>query len=549
MRIFGFPVKKGRMVKKLDTCQLEVEMDRQPFGTVISGNVRGRPKRLEVCRMSLNGEMLFLNNWQSWGPARVMDLSQLRSLPLEEFTRFGYSAHPLPELLKKHPVSDYFVFVEDKLLGFLTSVVGHPFFSVEGDEIVGYIEYFDREFDDFVPLEKLVIVEGRSLERSLELYADLASIENDPSFSRWNPVGWCSWYHYYDKLTWEDVKKNIRLAKEMGMGYEVFQIDDSWQEDIGDWKPKGSFPSFREMSETISSEDLVPGLWLAPFSVAETSSLTAKHPEWLVKDESGVPVIAYRNWGKTIYALDTSHPDVLQWLKNLFTELKKAGFKYFKIDFLFAGAVPGNRYQHVTPIEAYRMGMKAIRESLEGCFILGCGAPLLPSVGYVDGMRVGPDTAPVYKVGLGELFELNAYNALKNSVMRYFTHGRWWWNDPDCLLLRREQTELDDDTRRMYALVSGALDNVLVESDCLEASVDRELWHEALSLRGGAVEVEGLAGSEIVVKTYGTSRGDVELTCNLEKKKVRVRMMSVPLRKQVQEREDGRLFHYYGRTE
>jgi len=549
MRVFGFPLREGRMVKELGTCQLEVEVERQPFGTMIVGSVKGKPKRLEVCRVSLNGKILFLNNWQSWGLARVMRLSQLRSLPLEKFARFGYSAHPLPELLRKHPVSDYFVFAGDKLLGFLTSAVGHPFFSVEGREIVGYIEYFDREFESFVPLEKLVIVEGRSLEKSLELYADLVSIENDPGFSRWNPVGWCSWYHYYDKLAWEDVKKNINLAKEMGMGYEVFQIDDSWQEDIGDWKPKGSFPNFEEMAETVASESFVPGLWLAPFSVSGTSSLVAKHPEWLVKDDDGVPVIACRNWGKTIYALDTSHPDVLQWLRNLFTGLKKAGFRYFKIDFLFAGAVPGNRYRHVTPVEAYRMGMKAIRDSLEECFILGCGAPLLPSVGYVDGMRVGPDTAPVYKVELEKHFELNAYNALKSSVMRYFTHGRWWWNDPDCLLLRREQTEMDDDARRIYALVSGALDNMLVESDNLEASVDKELWHEALSLRGGAVEVRGLASSEIVIKVYGTGRGDVELTCDLEEKKVRVRTMSVPLRKQIREREDGRLFHYYKRTE
>ncbi|RKX42469.1 MAG: alpha-galactosidase, partial [Thermotogae bacterium] len=110
MRVFGFPLREGRMVKELGTCQLEVEVERQPFGTMIVGSVKGKPKRLEVCRVSLNGKILFLNNWQSWGLARVMRLSQLRSLPLEKFARFGYSAHPLPELLRKHPVSDYFVF-------------------------------------------------------------------------------------------------------------------------------------------------------------------------------------------------------------------------------------------------------------------------------------------------------------------------------------------------------------------------------------------------------------------------------------------------------
>lgn len=547
MEIFGLPFREGRLTRKTDDFEIELEIDRQPYGIVLSGRLKGKPRRLQVCRLPLKSESdaLFLNNWQSWGPARVISFHTLKHLPLEQFAGLGYSAHPLPESLKQNPISDYFIVAEGRLLGFLSSSIGHPFFVVEGDEVAGYIEYFDREFEDFVPIEKMVILDHRLLEKSLELYADLVRMENAPAFSSWNPVGWCSWYQYFDKLTWKDIEENLELAESMEKGYEFFQIDDSWQVDIGDWRPKESFPELEEMASAISSKGFVPGLWLAPFSVAETSQLAKNHPEWLVKDESGSPLIAYRNWDKAIYALDTSHPEALRWLENLFVSFKKAGFRYFKIDFLFAGAVPGKRYKRVSPVEAYREGLKVIRKTLDGCFILGCGAPLLPSVGYVDGMRIGPDTAPTYQPDPLNLFELNAYTALKNAVMRYFTHGRWWWNDPDCLLLRREQTGLDDDARRIYALVSGALDNMLVESDYLAASVDKGLWKEALKLRGGKVEICGLSDNEFVIMAFGTGRGDLELLCNLEEKRVNIRTLSLPLEKRVEKREDGRFFHYY----
>jgi alpha-galactosidase len=39
------------------------------------------------------------------------------------------------------------------------------------------------------------------------------------------------------------------------------------------------------------------------------------------------------------------------------------GFSYFKIDFLFAAAMAGERYASATPIQAYRQGMMAFNES------------------------------------------------------------------------------------------------------------------------------------------------------------------------------------------
>lgn len=82
-------------------------------------------------------------------------------------------------------------------------------------------------------------------------------------------------------------------------------------------------------------------MWLAPFCASETSDLFREHPEWFVKDSSGKPKRAFRNWEKHIYALDLSNEEVLGFIKDLMLRIKKAGFKYVKIDFLLRVQYPG----------------------------------------------------------------------------------------------------------------------------------------------------------------------------------------------------------------
>ena len=64
-------------------------------------------------------------------------------------------------------------------------------------------------------------------------------------------------------------------------------------------------------------------------------------------------------------------------------------------------------------------------------YLVGCGAPILPSVGLVDAMRVSPDTfhegGEDGSTGLRGLMPLAA---------RAWQQGRLWVNDPDCVVAR-----------------------------------------------------------------------------------------------------------------
>jgi alpha-galactosidase len=90
-----------------------------------------------------------------------------------------------------------------------------------------------------------------------------------------------------------------------------------------------------------------------------------------------------------MHVLDASHPDVQAHLRDTFRRLREEGVRYFKIDFLYAGAYPG--------VAALRAGVSAIRDGVHDAYLLGSGAPLLPVADLVDGCRIGPDTAtPFY---------------------------------------------------------------------------------------------------------------------------------------------------------
>ena len=91
----------------------------------------------------------------------------------------------------------------------------------------------------------------------------------------------------------------------------------------------------------------------------------------------------------------------------------------------------------MTGEEAYRSGLSLIREVVgPEVYLVGCGAPLLPSVGLVDAMRVSPDT---FHEG-GEDGS-HGLRGLMPLAARAWQQGRFWVNDPDCLVARPSYAE------------------------------------------------------------------------------------------------------------
>lgn len=211
--------------------------------------------------------------------------------------------------------------------------------------------------------------------------------------------------------------------------------------------------------------------YLSPFIVDEDSDLFHNHPEWLLHDENGKPDNRTGHVKKWYY-LDVTHPDALAYLKHVVAVMHDEwGMRYFKLDFLAYGALPGYcRYRNeITSVEAFRMGMKAITELVEkDSFILGCNAPFWPQLGLVHGNRASNDIYRSWKVVKGNAEE---------EFLRNWQHDRLWINDPDCVLLE----PLD-----FNYLVKG---EQVIKKSLLTS--DEFLFHRAVMVASGGMVLSG----------------------------------------------------------
>jgi alpha-galactosidase len=532
--LLGRPLAEGRRAVRLENGRIELRTRRIERGWLVTGTVRGRPGRVELARVSLPREIL-LNNWQSWGPlAKVRSGERPRGFEKMFDAASPYLFTPVPDMTRLGPVSDDLIAWRGGLAGFAASRTAFPCLTAGGDSAAAILEYAGAEFEDPVALEPFLILQGDPVEDLLDDYADSAAAAAEVRPASWNPVGWCSWYHYFRGIEWPDVLENLEAAAGR-WPFEVFQLDDGYQSEIGDWLDlRPGFPSLPEMARKIRAAGFIPGIWTAPFSVAESSRLFQRFPEWLVSEE-GRPKFCYNGWGRKIYALDASREDVRAWLFRTFRFLQRAGFGYFKIDFLFAGSIPGVRARGTPPVAAYRQGLRTIREATKGSFLLGCGAPLLASAGLVDGMRIGEDTAPFWDSGRSPFHGPNAVTALRNALMRQFLHRRLWLNDPDCLLLRSREIDLTEEERGLYALTAGTLDNLLFDSDRLALVDDggQALFRRAIALRGGRPRVRGLLDEDFLIESGGGPAGPFRLAVNLEEDSRKIAGRPVPARSAV----------------
>jgi alpha-galactosidase len=253
------------------------------------------------------------------------------------------------------------------------------------------------------------------------------------------PPVWCSWYQYYSAVTEADILANLAAMDELAVPAEVVQIDDGYQAAPGDWlTSSGRFADLPGLIGRIGEAGRRSGIWIAPFLVGESSDLLAAHPAWLVRDPAtGDPVYCGTVCGQRCTALDVTHPDAARYLTRVLATMREWGTSYFKIDFVYAGACEGRRHSGATPVAAYREGLKLIRDAIgPEAFLLACGAPILPSVGLVDAMRVGPDIAATIEPAEPNPSLPSQRNAARNVRARAWQHGRFWVNDPDCLMAR-----------------------------------------------------------------------------------------------------------------
>lgn len=336
-----------------------------------------------------------------------------------------------------------------------------------------------------------LFVDGLSpVHASITSAADRVTAVYSPKLRAQIPTGWCSWYYYYTKVTEEDILENLRFAAEHRerLPLEYVQIDDGYQRHWGDWLlPSGKFPhDMAWLAREIKGLGFKPGIWVAPLIMTVQSDLYNAHPEWALRRfESGEPY-AMEGWSpkdeNPWVILDGTHPEVLQYIKQLFTVMAHEwGYDYFKLDAMAFGGFSGIRHRpEMTGEQALRLVLETVREAIgPDKYILGCGVPFGAAVGIVDGERVSLDVSTSF---WPDKFPLAMEGALPQSIHRSFIHGKWWHNDPDCVLVRRDGTPheprlsergLSTEEARLFVTVVGLTQGIMMIGENL-SQLDEE---------------------------------------------------------------------------
>lgn len=259
------------------------------------------------------------------------------------------------------------------------------------------------------------------------------------------PRVWCSWYSLFKWINEPILAKALHGLR--GLPFDVFQIDDGWQDGSGHWDAGKNFPKgMTAFADEIKSTGRVAGIWLSPFIVTPNLNIFREHPEWILRDEQELFVSAGMNWTGATYALDVTHPEMLDWLDKLIRKVVGWGYDYLKLDFLYAGAAIGRRYKDTPREEAYRNAMQVIREAAGDAYILACGAPVIPSLGLCDGIRIGPDVTNYWinqflTTWLNNPNESSTVNAIRTCI-----HRLWLKPlvniDPDVMYFRSKYNTL-----------------------------------------------------------------------------------------------------------
>ncbi|KAF7728996.1 hypothetical protein EC973_005027 [Apophysomyces ossiformis] len=450
----------------------------------------------------LTGQRMLANGFQSWSQAREMEhnsrIPAIRST-VAWYTQFNLQGdydffEHSGEKGQIHS-SSYTHFRDVKntihFFGSLSEDVGYTYFRGDYNtntfsiykDVLGKQLATDQVLS-FAVLMVETTKEGEAWDIYASFFEDKRALKGDKNSLR-HVNGWTSWYNYYGDVSEDIVLQNVDALQKHGYPINIFQIDDGFQTAIGDWLSiNNKFPSgMKAVASRIKEAGFMAGLWLAPYAVGFTSKLAKEHPDWLIKDQQGKPVVAGPNWGG-FYALDMYHPEAREYLKKVFdTVLQDWGFDMLKLDFCFAAAMIPRLGK--SRGEIMWDAMVLIRELVGPTkLILGCGVPLASAWRKVDYCRIGSDVAPWWedtKLKLLHVRErVSTANSLVSTLVRWPMSDRMFGNDPDVMILRNKKNKLKPDERYTLCVLNNILGSLVFSSDNVaEYGPDEHLLYAA----------------------------------------------------------------------
>jgi hypothetical protein len=145
----------------------------------------------------------------------------------------------------------------------------------------------------------------------------------------------------------ERVLQEIDLAARLNV--DLFVLDDGWQDRFGDWNPDPRrYPDgLGWYVRAVRNYNMIPGLWLATLATDSDAVITRSHPEWLVREDSGLPAVG--RWGRNVFCFAS---DYREYFIRKCKERIDEGIRYFKWDGLDRQPCASPQHRHGTSADS-----------------------------------------------------------------------------------------------------------------------------------------------------------------------------------------------------
>lgn len=426
-------------------------------------------------------DKIFMNGYQSWTDSYEVSVkhkdkifSPIIKKVVDKYKFRQYGDYNFYKAKNKkgifHSVNYSYITQNKNEVFFIGSLNDNKAFTfIEFNCPENYIE-IKRDFEGKIISSKedifhLYLAKGNKKEL-LDKYFNLNSyVEKPKKIMR----GWTSWYNYYEDISEEIIIKNLRNFEKEKIKIDYFQIDDGYQNAVGDWLLiNKKFPKGMDyIASEVKKAGYKVGIWLAPFSAEKKSELVKNHPDWILKDEKGEFVYGGSNWS-SFYALDIYNKEFRTYLKEVFrTLIEDWGYEMFKLDFLYSACLLPRKTK--TRAEVMADAMDFLREIIGDKEILACGVPIYSSWGKVDYCRIGCDIGldwdDKFFMKYFHRERISTKNAIKNSIGRYHLDGKVFYNDPDVFLLRNDNLSLSKKQKETLFWVNNLFGTLIFTSD------------------------------------------------------------------------------------
>jgi len=199
--------------------------------------------------------------------------------------------------------------------------------------------------------ERLLLGLGADYHTQLDTYASIIKQIHHARVSAAAPMGWWSWTAYYSAITQDLVVTNAEwLANNLkSFGYNFLLVDEGYSIERGDYltpNPQRFPDGMERLEKKVSGLGLLPAVWTAPFEVSDKSWVFLNHPEWLVHNTAGKPILLGNILTDHLYVLDSTHPGAQEYLRKTYsTMVDKWGMRLIKLDFMEDSCIEGEHYR------------------------------------------------------------------------------------------------------------------------------------------------------------------------------------------------------------